>query len=185
MRERILHQAARLLVAGGYDGISMREIAEGCGISKPALYYHFADKESLVLAVLESYLDTVNALVVDVSAGTTSGRERLEGILRGIFAQPPDQRALIRLGGQEMTQFSAEGRAHFGRLYMQKFIGPLAGVFEAGMEAGEFRGMSAHQAVWMFLGIMYPFFLPTARVEASQPPLEDLLAVFLDGMGKK
>lgn len=184
MRDRILTEAARLLVAGGYQGISMREIAEACGISKPALYYHFEDKESLVLAVLEGYLEKVAELVSAACARTSTGRERLREILYGIFNQPPEQRALIRMGGHEMAQFSADGRERFARLYQQKFLGPLADVFQAGMQAGEFRPMPPHQAVWMFLGIMYPFFLPTSAVELSSPPLADLLSVFLDGIGQ-
>ncbi len=182
MREKVLQEAASLMALHGYECISMREIAEACGISKPALYYHFKDKESLALAVLEGYLDQVKGLVEETCARTPDSRKRLEGILRGIFAQPPDQRALIRMGGQELPQFSVEGRAAFGQMYLKKFIGPLAEVFEAGMEAGELRRMSPHQAVWMFLGIMYPFFLPPASVQNLQPPLDDLLAVFLKGI---
>ncbi len=49
VRDRILLKALQFFVAHGYDGISMREIAEACGLSKAALYYHFRDKEALFL----------------------------------------------------------------------------------------------------------------------------------------
>ena len=35
----------------GFDGTSMREIAERLGISKPAIYYHFASKEEILMAL--------------------------------------------------------------------------------------------------------------------------------------
>ena len=35
-------------MAYGYNGISMREIAEAVGVSKAGLYYHFKDKEDVV-----------------------------------------------------------------------------------------------------------------------------------------
>ena len=55
-REDILRQATRLFIAHGYSGLSMRRIAEAVGISKAGIYYHFRDKESLFLAILEGHL---------------------------------------------------------------------------------------------------------------------------------
>jgi AcrR family transcriptional regulator len=46
--------ALSLFSSKGYEATSLREIAEGLGITKAALYYHFPSKESIVLAGLES-----------------------------------------------------------------------------------------------------------------------------------
>ena len=35
----------------GFDGTSMREIAERLHISKPAIYYHFASKDEILMAL--------------------------------------------------------------------------------------------------------------------------------------
>ena len=53
---QIITAAKPLMVDQGYRGLSMREIAEAVGVSKAALYYHFQDKEQLLLAILESNL---------------------------------------------------------------------------------------------------------------------------------
>ena len=50
-RERILDIALELFTAQGYDKTSMREIAERLGFSKAAIYYHFASKEDILLAL--------------------------------------------------------------------------------------------------------------------------------------
>ena len=50
-RERILDVALDLFTDQGFDGTSMREIAERLGISKPAIYYHFASKEEILMAL--------------------------------------------------------------------------------------------------------------------------------------
>ncbi|MBO1074564.1 TetR/AcrR family transcriptional regulator (plasmid) [Roseomonas marmotae] len=44
---QILTEAARLFGTAGYDGTSMRDIANACGISKSLLYHHFADKDEI------------------------------------------------------------------------------------------------------------------------------------------
>ena len=50
-REKILDVALDLFTDQGFDGTSMREIAERLHISKPAIYYHFASKEDILLAL--------------------------------------------------------------------------------------------------------------------------------------
>jgi AcrR family transcriptional regulator len=50
-RERILDVALDLFTDQGFDGTSMREIAERLHITKPSIYYHFASKEDILLAL--------------------------------------------------------------------------------------------------------------------------------------
>jgi AcrR family transcriptional regulator len=50
-RERILDIALELFIEKGYDKTSLREIAEQLGFSKAALYYHFASKDDILLAL--------------------------------------------------------------------------------------------------------------------------------------
>jgi AcrR family transcriptional regulator len=50
-REKILDVALDLFTDQGFDATSMREIAERLHISKPAIYYHFASKEEILLAL--------------------------------------------------------------------------------------------------------------------------------------
>ena len=50
-RERILDVALDLFTDQGFDGTSMREIAERLQISKPAIYYHFASKDEILMAL--------------------------------------------------------------------------------------------------------------------------------------
>jgi len=44
---QILTEAARIFARKGYEGASMRDIAEACGISKSLLYHHFTSKEEI------------------------------------------------------------------------------------------------------------------------------------------
>jgi AcrR family transcriptional regulator len=52
-RESLIKQAARLFAERGYDAVSVREIVEAAGVTKPALYYYFGNKEGLARAVLD------------------------------------------------------------------------------------------------------------------------------------
>jgi AcrR family transcriptional regulator len=50
-REQILDVALDLFASVGYEKTSLREIAERMGFSKAALYYHFASKDDILLAL--------------------------------------------------------------------------------------------------------------------------------------
>jgi AcrR family transcriptional regulator len=50
-RQRILDVALTLFTEQGYDGTSLREIAEKLGVTKAALYYHFESKDDILLAL--------------------------------------------------------------------------------------------------------------------------------------
>lgn len=55
-RERptqIMDIAARQFRERGYAAVSMRDIATQAGIRTPSLYYHFASKDDLVIAVMD------------------------------------------------------------------------------------------------------------------------------------
>lgn len=49
----LLDAAARLFAEKGYVATSMRDIAQDCGMLPGSLYYHFAAKEDLLVAVYE------------------------------------------------------------------------------------------------------------------------------------
>jgi AcrR family transcriptional regulator len=50
-RERILDVALDLFTEQGFDGTSLREIAERLNVTKAALYYHFESKDDILLAL--------------------------------------------------------------------------------------------------------------------------------------
>ncbi len=50
-RERILDVALDLFTDQGYEQTSMREVADALGFTKAALYYHFQNKEDILLSL--------------------------------------------------------------------------------------------------------------------------------------
>lgn len=63
----LLQEAARLFARKGFRGVSLEEIASAVGISGPALYRHFSNKQAILSAVLED----VSVRLLD------GGRERV------------------------------------------------------------------------------------------------------------
>lgn len=52
-KAKIFQAAARLFAEKGYNGVSMREISESTGLSKPTIYYYFGSKEGIYSSLVE------------------------------------------------------------------------------------------------------------------------------------
>jgi len=187
IRQQILTTAKGLLIEHGYHGLSMRQIAEAVGVSKAALYYHFKDKEEILLAILVAYLEEIEAVIDSVEAESTNSRERVLMLIESVLSQPAEERAVIRLSSQEMAQLSAPARATFIRAYHDKFINKIRSLLQAGMNGGNLRPMDPNVATWTLLGMMYPYFYPahTADVPPPADVAEQLASIFLDGMANE
>jgi TetR/AcrR family transcriptional regulator len=67
-REEILARAAELFASQGYPGTSMNQVAAACGVTKPALYHYFEDKDALLSAIGQAHVDHLEAIVAQVQA---------------------------------------------------------------------------------------------------------------------
>jgi len=65
-RETILSCALQLFSAKGYDAVSINDIVDMAGITKPTLYYFFGNKEGLFKELLKTNYDLLNAALSDV-----------------------------------------------------------------------------------------------------------------------
>ena len=68
-KAQILGAAPELFAEAGYEGTSLRAVAEKCGMTKAALYYHYDDKEALLKAVVEYRLTRMIEKLTDAVEG--------------------------------------------------------------------------------------------------------------------
>ncbi len=80
-KDQILKLATELFSRDGYDKVTVKQLADGCGITEPAIYRHFASKEALFSEVLESLSARINC---DDLFAKLEGEVEIEVILSGI-----------------------------------------------------------------------------------------------------
>jgi AcrR family transcriptional regulator len=76
-RTRILAVALELFASQGYAGTSIRDIAEPMGMTKAALYYHFASKEEILDGVTAPIRDEMDGLARWAASTPGPGAEEL------------------------------------------------------------------------------------------------------------
>jgi TetR/AcrR family transcriptional regulator len=76
MRERILAVATQMLADRGYDGTSLKMIADEVGLKKPSLLHHFPSKDALRQAVLEDLFIGWAEVLPQILQQTADGQDR-------------------------------------------------------------------------------------------------------------
>jgi len=98
-RAQLLVVALELFGTAGYHDTSMNDIAAGAGVTKPVLYQHFASKEALFEAVLESAADRLATLTEKALTNAWSEHEQVRAGFSSIIdicvAEPPLFRVLF------------------------------------------------------------------------------------------
>lgn len=69
-RRQLLDAGARLFATRPFEEISMRQIAEAAGVSKPLLYHYFPSKDDLFAAALAEAASELAALIEPSGDGT-------------------------------------------------------------------------------------------------------------------
>ena len=81
-RDAILAAAASRFRRQGFERTSVREIAQAMGMTSGSLFYHFATKEDLLVAIMEEGVRDIMQSVRDGLAGETRLPERLLSMVR-------------------------------------------------------------------------------------------------------
>jgi len=136
-RERLLRAAVHVFDRKGYAAASVREIVERAGVTKPALYYHFGNKEGLLVAVLNAAARRLAEALDQVAERPGTTRERLVGIGEALFALFQEHMPAVRLA-HALFLGPTEGVPRFDfTVFDQSLQGALRRIVEDGLAAGE------------------------------------------------
>jgi AcrR family transcriptional regulator len=102
---QLLDLAEEQLAEHGYDGLSIEEIAKAAGVSRPIVYAHFKDKESLYLACLRRAREELEEMILKATAKAQSAREMVELGTNAYFefVERRGQRWAVLFGGAELS----------------------------------------------------------------------------------
>jgi AcrR family transcriptional regulator len=129
-RARIQRVALELFAERGYDGTSLREIAERLDVTKAALYYHFKSKEDIVGSLVEDYFGQIDELIAWAGAQPRTAKTRAVVLSRyvRIVANGSDVfRMLHHNQAAVNTLASAKHRGDVFRERMAGLVDALAG----------------------------------------------------------
>ena len=134
----ILHEAARLFAERGFSGVSLEELGAAVGVSGPAVYRHFANKQALLGAILVRVSERLLSGGQQVTAENHSPSDRLEGLIRFHVDFALTDADVIRVQDRDLASLSEEDRHRVRRLqreYVELWMAVLAEIHPTRTEA--------------------------------------------------
>ncbi len=182
-RAEILASAERIFLAEGYEGATIRKIADEVGVSSTALYMHFQDKSCILYEICEHAYRDLLASNAEIAGrpldAVVRTRLMLEAYMRWGFEHPNAYQLVYCARRPVSTAPMPEGTADLSRQCYETFSAVVCEVAADGrLRTGD--GRSAAQALWLAChGVVA---MMTIRPEFEWAERSELVRVTLDGM---
>lgn len=124
----LLRAAARLFAERGFSGVSLEELGSAVGVSGPAVYRHFANKQALLGAILVGVSRRLLDGGRDVVAGGGDPRATLDALVRFHAEFAIADADVIRVQDRDLASLADPDRHQVRRLqreYVDVWMGVL------------------------------------------------------------
>jgi len=150
-RAEILHAAERIFVRDGYQGATIRKIADEVGVSSTALYMHFRDKDEILLEICEGAIASLLASNTEITGRPIDAVSRvrlmLEAYMRFGLENPNTYQLAFCAPQVESVKERSDSVEVLAHRCYQTFKDAVAGIAAEGrLRFGD--GSSAAQTLW-------------------------------------
>jgi AcrR family transcriptional regulator len=183
----VLSAAVGLFNRKGYDATSIGDLAAELGVTKSAIYHHFASKEDLLRLAMDDALDELTMVVSAAVSDTdgTSAYERLRGVVRRsvevLAAHQPAVTLLLRVRGNTPAEVEALKRRRW-------LDDQLAGLVRAAIAEGALRDDLSPDLVSRLLFGMVNSLVEWYRPEGTNDPVtvaDAVTSIAFDGLAPR
>ena len=138
LKRELLAQAEQMFAEQGYEGVSLRRLADAAGLTPAMIHYYFRNKDGLYSAMLE---DLTGRLLAQIEAAAAEGvgqdpfRALMDIASRTILAEPWAVTLIVR----EVLLRPGPLRDQFIETYAAKVLALLSAVITDGKQKGAIR----------------------------------------------
>jgi len=192
VRKKILDAGLDLFASKGYDGASIRDIADKAHVTLPNIYYYFKDKEGLYQAVLKDTVSDLMEILTKIDNPDLSFRERLIALGKAKMRLAGQKNAAVELILKEWISSgdspgftpSLQGAMQTGFKYMENMI-------SAAVKKGEIKPVNPKMGVLYFISLAFfhgskfiTQFIKN-REPLSDEDIEEYVELIMKGLEKK
>ncbi len=155
-RQAILRTATRLFLQKGFGQTSTRDIAKEIGITQPALYHHFSDKEVLFLEVMTRFSAKVRRDIDKaLRKHALSPEDQLYEIVKALKRHHPI--SIYEQYSQAMRLLSKNAQRKFNMIFMMDYLQPISDYFKQ-PRVNLRADLLPREAAELFLASLTPIF---------------------------
>jgi AcrR family transcriptional regulator len=165
-RRKLIRAARRLFAKRGYAGVGTEEIVRAAGVTRGALYHHFAGKRDLLEAVYEQIEAEVSEKIA--AGALTAGSDPIEALRAGAemfldHCMEPEVQRIVLLDAPAVLGWERwrEIAAGYG-------LGLIEGALGAAMEAGAISRQPLKPLAHALMGALDEIAMYVARAEDTR-----------------
>ncbi|HEX6365651.1 MAG TPA: TetR/AcrR family transcriptional regulator [Agromyces sp.] len=181
-QQGILDVAVAAFNQYGYDATSMGVLADRLGLSKSAIYHHFASKDEILERALDEALGALEGVLGEPAAARGRAADRLDHVLRGAVHVLVDKLAYVTLLLRVRGNTEVERRALARRRAFDRQVTSL--VSEAQLEGSLRSDIDASVVARLAFGMInsiVEWYRPGGKEDVDRIA-DDVIAVALDGL---
>jgi AcrR family transcriptional regulator len=184
-RDAILDTSAKLFSQHGYKAVSIRDIAQACGMTNAALYYHFKNKEDLFLAMLQRDHEQTLAALHQAANGPGDLREDLKRLVAQYAAITCQRRQSFQTLRRDLSNVeNVRGYKLFAEM-RSSFMRPLEKRLAQAQADGEIQAGDTRFYARLLHGLIIALTFESKPDKQRKVPAQEVNAavdVFLNGV---
>jgi AcrR family transcriptional regulator len=178
-RSKLVRAARQLFAKRGFASVPTEQIVRRAGVTRGALYHHFADKQALFLAVYE---DVERELTERVAAPLVNASGPLDAMRRAtaLFldaCQTPEVQRIVLLDGPAVL-----GWERWREVAERYGLGLTEAALAAAIDAGEIDALPVRPLAHLLMGALDEAALMIARQPQLRDEVGTALMRLLDGL---
>lgn len=183
VREKILAAAVQLFAEYGYHAATMRDIARVTGIQAASIYYHYANKQALLVEIMDTHMRHLNETLEQILQRRSPVVERLYEAIANHIRLHTTYKPEFFIIDTEIRALEGENRMAILAL-RDRYESLLQALLREGIEQGDFRPIDVKITSYALIAMcteVATWFRPEGRLSVQQV-IDIYTQLFTDGL---
>src|SRR6266481_3958854 len=170
VREKILAAAVHLFAEYGYNAATMRDIARMAGIQAASIYYHYASKQALLVEIMDTHMQRLDAKLEHIVGKQGTVQQRLYEAIANHIHLHTRYKSEFFIIDTEIRALEGNNRTYILSL-RDHYEALLQDLLQDGMEQGVFRSSDVKVLSYAIIAMcteVSTWFRPNGRLSVQQ-----------------
>jgi AcrR family transcriptional regulator len=170
VRDNILAAAVQLFAEYGYHAAPLRDIAKITGIQAASIYYHYANKEALLVEIMETHMRQLNANLERILREQHEPLTRLQQAIANHIRLHTSNKNEFFIIDTELRALDGDNRRYILSL-RDHYESLLQELLRDGMERGVFRSSDVKVSSYAIIAMcteVSTWFRPSGRLSVQE-----------------
>ncbi|OIK13280.1 hypothetical protein BIV60_14430 [Bacillus sp. MUM 116] len=139
-KQNIFEISRSLFMTYGYRSVSTRQIAQACGITQPALYHHFGNKQEIYIEVVKEIMNRTKFQMIQIKEQYMAFKDRIYHI--AIYMLMNHQEDLSQMFHDLKHEMNEETQQLLRQWWFDSYFLPVVEMIAEAEKGGQIRELA-------------------------------------------